>query len=372
MTLSTTQAQAAPIKKNYRGPMSRLQSRYGLLMIAPAVFFLLMFLVTPTLMAFYMSFTNQRLISPNPTEFVGLRNYDRALALSVIRLPAERDEQGNIQVDDDGNTEFPRLRTVTRKDEKYKGFRELYSWESDDTKTVLVAKDPIFYKSFYNTFRFAFMVVPLQVAMALGLALLINRQMKGVNFFRSVYFAPVVTSMVVVSIVWSFFFNKDMGLFNRYLEVFSFGLIEGPNWLGDPAYAMKSIVIMSAWQGAGVQMLIFLAGLQGISKDLYEAASIDGANGWHKFRFITLPGLRNTFVFVVIATTIAAFGLYTQVAVMTAGGPVDSTTTVMYHAVRKGQTEQDMGYGSTITVIYFAVILIIALLQKLYFERKGD
>ena len=371
-SINTSQTQSKNNGPKRSSPLARIQTRYAWLMIAPALLGLIFFLVTPTLMAFVMSFTDQRLLSPNPTEFVGLRNYDRALSLDVITLPAKRDESGNIVVDENGDTQYPRLRTVTRKNEEYKGFKELNSWDNGEEKTVIVAKDPIFYKSFFNTFRFALMVVPLQVGIALGLALLINQKMKGINFFRSIYFAPVVTSMVVVSIVWSFFFNKDMGLFNKYLELFSFGLIEGPDWLGDSKYAMKSIVIMSAWQGAGVQMLIFLAGLQGISKDLYEAASIDGANSWQKFWAVTLPSLRNTFVFVVIATTIAAFGLYTQVAVMTAGGPVDSTTTVMYHAVRKGQVEQDMGYGSTITVIYFIVILLIALGQKLYFDRKGS
>ena len=117
-------------------------------------------------------------------------------------------------------------------------------------------------------------------------------------------------------------------------------------------------------------LLIFLAGLQNISEDLYEAASLDGANSWQKFVNVTLPGLRNTTIFVIISTTIAAFGLFTQVSVMTAGGPADSTTTVMYHAVRKGFREQDIGYGSTISVVYFLVILAIAMGQKYYFDKR--
>jgi multiple sugar transport system permease protein len=119
-----------------------------------------------------------------------------------------------------------------------------------------------------------------------------------------------------------------------------------------------------------VQMLIFLAGLQGIPQDRYEAASIDGANEWQKFRYITLPGLKNTMTFVIIATTIAAFGLFVQVDVMTGGGPLDSTSTVMLHAINKGFKEQDTAYGSTITVIYFVIILSIAMLQKMYFAKK--
>jgi multiple sugar transport system permease protein len=214
------------------------------------------------------------------------------------------------------------------------------------------------------------MVIPLQCGIALALALLINRKIKGTTFFRTVYFAPVVTSMVVVAIVWTFLYHRDYGLINQYVRVLTFGLVDGINWLGDPYWAMKAIVIMSAWQGAGVQMLIFLAGLQGIPQDRYEAASIDGANEWQKFRYITIPGLKNTITFIVISTTIAAFGLFAQVDVMTGGGPLDSTSTVMLHAINKGFNEQDTAYGSTITVIYFIIILSIAFAQKLYFSKK--
>ncbi len=121
---------------------------------------------------------------------------------------------------------------------------------------------------------------------------------------------------------------------------------------------------MSVWQGAGLQMVIFLAGLQAIPSELYEAANIDGANRLHKFRFVTLPSLYNTTVFIIITITIAAFSLFTQVDVMTSGGPDNATTTVMFHAVRAGFREQDIAYGAAITVIYFLLILSIALVQR--------
>ncbi|MGY5709178.1 carbohydrate ABC transporter permease [Vibrio cincinnatiensis] len=348
------------------------QKRYGWMMGAPAFLGLIMFIVVPFLMAITMTFTNQRMMSPHPTEMVGLSNYERLLSVNYLHLEPNRDANGEAKLNSRGEIDYPRLRTVIRKDHsELKGYYELASFiQADGSKFMILAKDPTFYKSLWNTLLFALMVVPLQGGTALGLALLVNKGLKGTNIFRTVYFAPVVTSMVVVSIVWTFLYHKDSGLINEYLRILSFGAIGPIDWLGDKNWAMPSVVIMSSWQGAGVQMLIFLAGLQGIPKDLYEAASIDGANAWQKFRYITLPGLKNTMVFIVISTTIAAFGLFTQVDVMTNGGPQGSTTTVMYHLVQKGFREMDTAYGSTISVIYFIIILAIAMFQKRLFDKK--
>lgn len=345
--------------------------RYVFMMSTPALLGLFMFLVLPFLMAVVMSFTDQRLLSPNETSWVGLRNYDRLLSVSALVQEPQLDAAGQVLRDSDGQVEYPRLRTVLRADPAYQDYKAFTQWEIGDRRFVVLAKDPHFIQSFINTLLFVLLVVPLQCGLALVLALLINRQMKGIYLFRTVFFSPVVTSIVVVSIVWSFLYHRDLGLFNHYLQAMSFGLIGPIDWLGDPDWAMPSIVLMSAWQAAGVQMLIFLAGLQGISKDLYEAAELDGAGVWSKFRHVTLPGLRNTLVFVVISTTIQAFGLFTQVDVMTRGGPQGSTSTVMYHAVTKGFREQDIAYGSAISVIFFLVILGIALFQKRLFDGKG-
>jgi multiple sugar transport system permease protein len=145
----------------------------------------------------------------------------------------------------------------------------------------------------------------------------------------------------------------------------------GPDWLGDSHYALPAIALMSAWQGAGFQMLVFLAGLQSISPELYEAATLMGANAWQRFVHVTLPGLRNTIIFVLVSTTLLAFGLFTQVDVMTSGGPLDSTTTVVYHAVRSGFREQDVGYGSTITLVFFALVLALSCVQRMLVS-KGE
>ena len=220
-----------------------------------------------------------------------------------------------------------------------------------------------------NNFLFALIVVPLQSGLALLLAMLINQKdIKGINVFRTIYFSPVVTSMVVVSVVWVFLYSQE-GLINQFFSIFGLGPFD---WLTSPQSALIAIIIMSIWQGVGFQMVIFLAGLQGIPDVLYEAASIDGAGMLRKFWNVTIPQLRNTIIFVAISTTILAFRLFTQVDVMTSGGPQDATTTVVYHAVEQGFRNQRIAYGSAISVIFFLVVLVIALLQRRFLQSSGE
>ncbi len=347
----------------------------ALTMVAPAMLLMLLFLIGPFFGGIYYSFTNQRLISANPTEFVGMRNYDRLLSLSVLKLEALTDETtGESLRDEEGALQFPRSREFTRDQENYPQYAGLTEWFTMDlgaTRYVVLAGDPTFMRSLRNNIFFSLVVIPLQTALALLLALLVNQNIAGRNFFRTLYFTPVVTSMVVVSIVWRFLYDPNNGLVNSVLSALSFGVIPSINWLGDPRFAMWAIIIMSIWQGAGFQMMLFLAGLQGVPEEQYEAASIDGANAWEKFRFITLPGLRNVFVFIFITITIAAFQLFTQVFVMTNGGPDDSTSTVVFHMVRAGFREQDIAYGSTIAVVFFLIIIGINLVQRYLIRERG-
>ncbi len=341
----------------------------GIILCSPAMLLLIFSVIVPFFIAIGITFTNQRLLSPYPTEFDGLNNYTRLFSLNIVQVPVKTGSDGIPLLAESGQPVYQRLRTVLRADPKYRGYRQLSEFNLFDNKYSLVARDPVFYKSLLNTFKFVALVVPLQSLIALGLALLINQKLPGRTLFRTMYFAPVVTSMVVVSIVWSFLYNQNSGLFNQMILAISNGAIQGPDWLGDESLALPSIVLMSAWQGAGFQMLIFLAGLQSINTELYEAASLDGANAWQKFRFVTLPGLRNTSIFVIISTTIAAFGLFTQVDVMTSGGPNDATSTLIFHAVRTGFREQDVAYGSAIAVVFFILVLGISLIQKIIAER---
>ena len=207
------------------------------------------------------------------------------------------------------------------------------------------------------------------VGLALALAILVNAKVKGVTAFRTVIFMPVVTSMVVVSILWSFFYEDD-GLFNSALNTITGGAWTAVAWLNNPGTAMPAIILLSIWQAVGLHMIIWLSGLQGIDPALYEAADLDGASGWQRFRYVTWPGLRSTMVFILVTITIAALGLFVQVDVMTSGGPQDATSTLVYHAVRKGYREQDMGYGSAISLIFFLAVLAISLIQRRLTREK--
>lgn len=362
------------------GASPRRQRRHvdlvpGLLMIAPAIFFLLLFLIGPFFLGIAFSFTNQRLISANPTEFVGMRNYSRLLRFAVLPLEPEIDEAtGQPARDEDGNLLYPRTREFTRDEEQYPQYAGMREWVSLDvgtTRYYVLAGDPTFLRSLLNILYFAVVVVPVQSGLALALALLINQKVRGVNIFRTLYFSPVVTSMVVISIVWTFIYEKNVGLMNQILGALTFGQVGPVDWLGDERLAMPSIMLMSVWQGVGFQMVLFLAGLQGIPESHYEAASIDGANAWQQFRFITIPGLRNVMIFILITITIAAFQLFTQPFVMTNGGPNDATTTVAFHMVREGFREQDIAYASTIAVVFFLLILAVSLIQR-YLTRDKE
>ncbi|WP_366657590.1 sugar ABC transporter permease [Fodinicurvata sp. EGI_FJ10296] len=342
------------------------------MMAGPGAALITLFVIVPFFLALVLTFTDQRLISPNPTSFVGLQNYERLLGLSVIAVDPDTTETGATVTDEQGQAVFPALRGILRADPDLRRYRPMIEVEVFERKYVLLSQDPMFWQSLFNTFLFAFLVVPLQCGSALALALLVNRMIPGRTFFRLVYFMPVVTSMVVVSIIWTFLLDPNHGMINGFVGFLSLGTLGPFNFLGSEALVIPAIAVMSAWQGAGFQMLIFLAGLQGINRDLYDAASVDGATPWQKFRHVTLPGLRNTTVFVVISTTILAFGLFTQIDVMTGGGPSGASSTVVYHAVRTGFREQNIAYGSTITLVYFLLVLGVALIQRRLIDKGGE
>lgn len=351
----------------------RHEAIIGWLMALPALLILLIFLVIPFFIAFAAAFTNQRLISPNPTEFVGLRNFERLLTIRPFTLePLVDEETGAVMRDDEGNIDYPRLRNFTRKNPDYpelNGLRELTSWQSGDNRTVILAGDVVFIRALVNTTIFAAVIAPLQGGLALLLALLLNQALLYINVFRAIYFAPVVVSMVVVSILWRFIYDGHNGLLNAILAALSFGAFEPVDWLGSPYTAMPALIAMSAWQGVGFHMVIWLAGLQTIPASLYEAASLDGAGAWQKFRYVTWPGLRNTAVLVLIVITIQATGLFIQVDVMTRGGPLDATQSVVYQAVQRGYDKQDIAEGAAISVILFFMVLTVSLVQR-YLTRE--
>ncbi|SIT55552.1 conserved membrane hypothetical protein [Mesorhizobium prunaredense] len=343
-----------------------LSNRAGWTFVLPGFALISAFIVLPFFFAIGLSSTNQRLLSPNPTQFVGLENYQQLLGLAVVTLEPERDDAGEMLRNEAGEIQYPRLREITRSEAypQYRGMREWFRWQSGENVMIVIASDVVFMKALVNTFLFVLVVAPVQGSLALMLALLINHKVRGINLFRTIYFMPVVVSIVVVSLLWRFIYDGQNGLLNSILQALTFGLFQPVDWLGNPSTALPAVMAMSIWQAVGFHMVIWLAGLQTISPTLYEAAAIEGASRWQTFRYVTWPGLRNTAVLVLVVITMQGFALFAQIDVMTNGGPLDSTQTLVFQAVERGYGKQDISGGSTISVILFAIVLAISLIQR--------
>ncbi|WP_099778309.1 carbohydrate ABC transporter permease [Streptococcus suis] len=282
------------------------ESVMGYLFLSPAMLILGLFLFLPTLLSIYYAFTDYYLLTPDATSFVGLDNF------------------------------------------------------------IKLFQDPLFMQSLKNIGQFVIFIIPIQLGLALGLALLVNNKRKSTIFFKVAFFAPVVMSLVVVSVLWLVLLNPSSGLINSILQ--GIGINPQP-FLTSPEQAMFVIIAVSAWQGAGYQMLIFLAGLQNIPSSLYEAASIDGASKLKQFFHITLPMLKPTSILILTTTLIDAFKLVIQPMVMTQGGPLNSTLTPVYYIYRTGFTDRMVGYASSITVIFGLIIILFTVLQR---KLTGD
>jgi len=344
-------------------------------MAGPAMALMALFIVLPFFLAFVLSFTNQRLVSPNPTQWVGVSNFTNLLSVGVIPLePLHDDATGEIKKDEAGAPQYPSTRSITRNNPDHPyldGMRDWFSVTPGTTRYAVVAHDVIFMKALVNTLLFVIVVAPAQGGLALLLALLINQRLRGINLYRAIFFMPVVVSIVVVSLLWRLIYAADGGMLNTILGALTCGAFKPVDWLGQPSLALWSITAMSIWQAVGFHMVIWLSGLQTIPATLYEAADIEGAGKWQVFRYVTWPGLRNTAILVLIVITIQAFGLFAQIDVMTQGGPIDSTQTVVFQAIQRGYGKQDIAGGSTISVVLFVLVLSVSLLQR-YLTRGSN
>ena len=271
--------------------------------VAPAVILLIAFLVVPMIYTVYFSGFKYQIMRPDAMKFIGLENYQK-----------------------------------------------LFS-------------DKNFWLALKNTVYFTVIVVPCQCVLALALALLVSKKFRGVAVFRTMYFAPQLTSMVVISVLWSVLYNANpnTGLINSILVSLGMSPIK---FLSDASTAMNSIIFMSAWQGAGYQMMIFLAGLQGIPRDQYEAASVDGATKFKQFLYITIPGLKGTIKYVIMITMIQAMKLFTQPYIMTQGGPKNSTKTLVYYIYTQGFQKGNFGYACSIAAVFFVIVVCMSMAMK--------
>lgn len=282
------------------------ESWTGFLMALPALLGLVLFVALPFCVAVALSFAELRLGSPHGARYIGLANYAEILG------------------------------------------------------------DPVFTSALRNTGLFALVVVPVQTVLALGLALLLDRRLPGLTLFRSLFFLPVLFPMSLVSVIWQLLYAPGPdGALNSLVAALSFGSFEPVDWLRDERFALPALMLLSIWQGVGFQMLILLAGLQGIPGTRYEAARIDGASAWERFWHVTLPGLKRPLLFVVLVTSILSFRLFDQVRILTQGGPEESTTSVMFETVRRAFDRGQIGIASAMTAVFFVLVLLVTLLQRL-------
>lgn len=296
----------APARRRRPARALRHQQRHGYLFIALPMVLFAVFTVLPIGIAFVLSFSDYSVIGE--TSWTGLGNYTR------------------------------------------------------------VFDDPYFTTALVNTVVYTLMYVPLGIVVALGAAMLLNRRVKAVKLYRTMFYIPVISSTVATATIWYWLLNPQYGLLNVILGWFG---IDGPAWLHDSRWAMPSIVFMAVWAGFGTNMMIYLAGLKGVPRELYEAARLDGANAWQAFRHVTLPQLRRTTFFVSTLLIIGAFQVFDQAFVLTKGGPGNSTITLVYYIYNKGFGKLEMGYASAISFVLAAIILVFAIVNARAVDRES-
>jgi multiple sugar transport system permease protein len=303
-----------PPKRGIRGLFKEMRREWtAYLMHAPGIFIFITLVAYALYTSFYLSFHDWNILQPEKT-FVGLDNYREVIA------------------------------------------------------------DETFWDSVGHSLYFVVGSVPITMAIALGLALLLNAKIRALGVFRTGYYLPVITPIVVAAIIWKWVYNADLGLANYYLE--RLGLIDQPlQWLSDAQLAMPAVIVMNIWRGVGFNMVIYLAGLQAIPAEYYEAAEVDGAGAWQRFRRITLPLVAPTTFFLLIINTIGAMKAFAEIFVMTSGGPPGpggATTTIVYYIYTQAFRYFRMGYASALAYSLFLLLFVFSLLQFRWYQKRVE
>ena len=227
---------------------------------------------------------------------------------------------------------------------------------------IEIFHDDRFYEALKNTILFIVGYLPIVVVLSLGIAILLNSKVKGVNVFRGLFFLPVITSWVAVSMIWKGLLNPEFGVINSIIEALGG---TGPAWLQNPSFVIPAVIMVSVWKDVGFLSIIFLGGLQGISQEYYEASRIDGANKWHQFKSITLPLLSPTTFYALIITIINSFQVFDQIWIMTSGEPTADLVPVMVTEIYKNSFQyQKMGYATALSWILFLIIIAVTIFQN--------
>ena len=289
--------------------MSQRRKWVGWLFVLPSTLHLLVFVVFPILFALYLSLHKWDVLKP-AKPFIGLANYQ-------------------------------------------------HLWS-----------DPLFWNALKNSAYYAVVSVPLGMAVALGIAILVHQKLRGVQLFRTLYYLPAVSSAVAISMLWTFIYLPENGLLAWGFKLLHLPALAEIDWLQDAFWAMPALVFMSVWTGLGPRMVLFLAGLAGIPTGLYEAAEVDGAGRWALFRHITLPLLLPTTSFILVTSSISAFQVFTPVYMMTKGGPLRHTDVVGYHIYNQAWRQFHMGLASAQSYVLFMIILVVTLIQFQVVNRR--
>lgn len=252
---------------------------------------------------------------------------------------------------------------------KWNVFRKTATWTGTQNFERML-NDSLFWTSLWNTVYYTIFHIPLTMAAALGLALLLNRKLRGVAFFRTAAFFPYITSIVALTYVWNLLFSPEHGPINAFLRFI--GIDNPPGWTVSADWSMPAVIVVGTWREMGYYMLIYLAGLQTIPVQLYEAAKVDGASAWQRFRHITIPGLRHVTFLVTVLLTIGSFKVFDLILLLTNGGPGQSTLVVSQYIYRKGFEENDFGYASAIAIVLFAICFVVTIIQYRINKRGSE
>ncbi len=293
------------ISNTHKKPFFQRRSMLPYLLVSPYIIYVVVFVLFPVIFSFILTFHKWNIIAP--MKFIGVDNYSRLF------------------------------------------------------------KDRLFWQSIINTLKFLLLHIPLQLVIALSLAVLLNQKIRAAAFFRASFFMPVIVSGVVVTILWQQLLGYDFGIINRLLA--SAGL-EKTGWLVDPDIAIYSIAVMATWKNVGLYVILFLVGLQTVPTQYYEAARLEGANRWQQFRHITLPMINPTIFMVVILSTIGGFSLFIEPYIMTGGGPLNQTMSAVLYIYKQAFQYYNMGYSATLGFFYAVMIMLVVVIQKKVIEKE--
>lgn len=357
------------------------KSRLSYIMLLPFFIPFIIFAVIPMVSSIVLSLTDYSGVRTQEINFIGLDNFTDLLSIEIKHLPRMVDENTGESlflcgrdrvvesevsaIEADGASCTPAY--VRSRDVLSEGYREYETiLQSDSGAYVIGATDPRFWKAMYNTVVYTVVTVAIRLLAGLGLALALQRQSVANMFLRVLFFLPSVTSGIAITVVWGYLFRgQSFGLINSLRLEMGFDIIE---FLGDPSWTLPIVMLLTIWGGMGYNMILFLAGLQNIPAELYEAATVDGASTWHKFRFITLPLLRPTTLFILVTSIIGSFQVFDVIYILFAtaegvGGVLDSALTIVPYLYERGFTLFQMGSASAIAWVLFIIIFILTLIN---------